>query len=189
MELHRGCTERCTDTECNQCLTYFYPTVNGKCTWNSAPTLSFELIGFGEFSLNGLAFSFKVYISVKTGILFNAKLQITLKITSKNRNRFLQEEIISMICDQDGVSTGSISDNSKGSDYLSKFYCSFTLNENSRSDVQFNIETLEVIEANEESVSKNVEADDSVLYTDISSQISNEIETKYNSMNSLYYFT
>ena len=98
MEYHKDCAENCTDTECKQCFIYFLPLVNGKCTWRNLPFFSFELIGFGEFSLNGLAFKFRIYISVKTGILFNAKI----KITNKNEKRFLQEEKVP-ISTQDGI--------------------------------------------------------------------------------------
>ena len=117
-------------------MIYFLPLVNGKYTWKNPPSFLFELIVFGEFNLNGLSFNFKIYISVKTGILFNAKVKISLKITSKNENRFLQEEKVSMVCSQDGVAAGSISDNSKGSDYFSKFDCDSVLSENLGNDVK-----------------------------------------------------
>ena len=153
------------------------------------PSFSFGFIGFGYFSYYGMGFNFRTYLSVEAGYLFDATINIVLKLTFMNGRRFLQEEKVSLTCSQEGSAAGITSVEAKGSGYLSKFFCESALTENlSASNIQYNLESLELTKGNGETLSKKVELDDDDLNTGISIKTDNEIEKKYNSINSLYYF-
>ena len=185
MDLHRGCSEDCTDKICNKCLSFFQPSDPDDTNCNiqkSFPRPTFELVGFGGF-VKQAKVTFKLYLRLKKGMMFNAKIRFYLVVIDSER-RFLQK--IKGTGIQYDIAQGTYSENSIRSNYLAKFDCK------SDEDVpSYNLQVndLELIEVNGDSTLEDIPlAYESLAEKDISGCTDFEIETEYSGNNIVYNF-
>ena len=196
MQIHKGCSESCNMTHCFSCLEFFQPlnTNTGKCNTEKASTIPFptyKLIGFGNFEPHPLKkrVSFRLYLQLLSSMMFNGRLTFKIVYINKAARRILEGTNVNGVCVQDGTATGNYSDGSSMKDYLAKFDCETT--EDTDVTASFHIDDLELTEANNNTISKDVPLAYSELdQVDISNyKDNNEIENLYSNGGNFYTFT
>ena len=178
MELHHGCSENCTDTQCNECLKFFKPSnPNDKNCNNekSFPTPTFSLIGFDGFKNVEKKITFTLYLRIKKGMMFNAKVSFYLVVFSSTGRRFLQEKYKGVGI-QSNIAQGSYSENSYKSDFLAEFDCEA----NNVPSSSFKVEDLELIEVNGNPTLEDIPFEnDSLAETDIANCVNTNVKNNY----------
>ena len=151
MQKYHGCDEDCNKEEgCKKCLDFFINN-DGSCNTNKPiPLPTFEPLGFGYFNKkNTKKITFILYLRIKIGMMYNAKVTFNIFIITSGRRRILQK-VGSGTGIQNGVAQGSYSEHSSMSDFLVKFDCEGNV-EDSSADLL--IDDLTLTERNEKDTS------------------------------------
>ena len=187
MQLHHGCDEDCDNNSCNKCLKFYKPENpdDKKCnTKKTIPQTTFVLAGFGYFNQINTKLTFKLYLRIKIGMMFNAKVTFNIIIVTFTGKKYLKT-IVNGTGIQNGIAQGSYSENSYMSDFLAIFDCEVNVTEGSH---QFLIDNLKLVEKNGEITSIDIPIPNSLSNKDISTFTGNDIENKYGKNNTLYLF-
>ena len=147
MQKYHGCDEECNKEEgCKKCLDFFKNS-DGSCnTTKPIPLPSFELLGFGHFNKkNSKKITFIIYLRIKVGMMYNARVTFNIFIITSGRRRILQQTG-SGTGIQNRIAQGSYSEHSYMSDFLVKFDCEGNVEDSS---VDLQIDNLTLTERNE----------------------------------------
>ena len=124
MNKFKGCKEgNCTESGCTKCMTAFETDKEGVCDTDKVdkvPPPKFELYGIDSYNLLGKRATFKIYLKIIEGMMFNAKISFNL-VSVDARRRSLGTFRGTGV--QDGTASGNYSDDSSPSDYFAQFNC------------------------------------------------------------------
>ena len=120
MQIHKGCEEgNCNDDKCTKCFKYFENS-DGSCDENKkVDSPKFTLLGFGNFKRKGKRVIFVLYLRIRTGMMYNAKITFNLIIETSSGRRFLSSEKTGT-CLQNNIAQGTYFQNSQMSDFFIK---------------------------------------------------------------------
>ena len=144
-------------SSCDTCLDFFKTGEDGDCdNSKKAPVPKYYHVGFGNYhrdSTNGKVY-FRIYLRITSGIMYNCRLKITLKVIRQRRLLDETEEVESY-CDQTGTAVGSFGEKPNLSDSTAMLDCKADI-ENNFNGLQLQSATIENVNGNEK-VNKNVE--------------------------------
>ena len=179
-ELYRGCEEECDNNGCKKCIKLFQNPDN-TCDHNKIlPLPTFDLLGFGHFNYDQKSkkVTFVLYLRIKIGMMFNARITFTLTSGIFSGTRFLSSSEGGTGV-QEGVALGTYSQNSYTSDYLAKFNCEVENLDFDEKKHQLQINDLWLKEANGDDLPVEIEVPKSLKGKDISQYTGNDIEKEY----------
>ena len=187
IEKFEGC-DQCNDTNCIKCLSAFLPLKNNKCNVGSSPKPKFNYEGFGNFKNSGDMLTFRLYMTLSSGIMYGVRVSFTIKITSTGRRLDQNEELVTGECIQDGASLGDESDNSNGKSHLVILECGTSDKVSVKGNLQVKPEKFTMTEMNGEKSDNEIPDDDNILYnTDISKQTDVSIEDRYSKIDEFHF--
>ena len=180
-ERYRGCEEEeCDNNECKKCIKLFQKP-DKTCDHNKQlPLPTFDLLGFGRFNYDQKSkiVTFVLYLRIKIGMMFNARITFTLMAVTSSGTRFLLPQVNGTGV-QDSIALGSYSQNSYFSDYLAKFNCKAENLDFDEKKSKLQIDNLWLIETNGDDTLTEIEVPNSLEGKDISQYTGNDIEEEY----------
>ena len=185
-----GCqSNSCQSGKCVKCLKNFKTDVEGECDNTKKPTSpEFKYGGFGRFKREGKKITFRLYLKITQGFMYNAKITFSITINKATQGRALEETTYTGgKGTQTGVADGDQAANPTASSDTANIDCIITTTDSDFPEGETTVKDVTINSVNEDGdITKNIDVDKTV---DISKKGGKDFEEEDKKSGYIYKFT